>query len=238
MEIRNKLIASAAGLFILGGVLSVDGQTNRRRSTASTKPTPTPIRAEPEVISRADQYLDENGRVITPIEPESVQIPDPENRLSEGYVADLEQRLKALEGNKKVDSAEKQRRLALNLDILTKSEQRVESLRKQYFEMVEKEAQIQQRLDTLELETRPDAIDRSVAFAGSLRPEVLREARQKTLAAERVKLQTLMAEVQKNKANLDVNVQRADSLVERLRTRLEKEIDEALLDDTEKPDEN
>lgn len=235
MEIRNKLIASAAGLFILGGVLSVDGQTNRRRSTASTKPTPTPIRAEPEVISRADQYLDENGRVITPIEPESVQIPDPENRLSEGYVADLEQRL---EGNKKVDSAEKQRRLALNLDILTKSEQRVESLRKQYFEMVEKEAQIQQRLDTLELETRPDAIDRSVAFAGSLRPEVLREARQKTLAAERVKLQTLMAEVQKNKANLDVNVQRADSLVERLRTRLEKEIDEALLDDTEKPDEN
>ena len=104
--------------------------------------------------------------------------------------------------------------------------------------MVEKEAQIQQRLDTLDLETRPDAIDRSVAFAGSLRPEVLREARQKTLGAERAKLLTLMAEVQKNKSNLDLNVQRADSLVERLRTRLEKEIDDALLEDTDRPDEN
>lgn len=237
MEIRNKLIASAAGILILGGMLSVDGQTNRRRSTASTKPiaTPTPVRAEPEVISRADQFLDENGRVITPVEPviesnNTIASPRPEST-----VADLELRLRSLESNKKIDSAEKQRRLALNLDILTKSEQRVESLRKQYFEMVEKEAQIQQRLDTLELETRPDAIDRSVAFAGSLRPEVLREARQKTLAAERTKLQTLMAEVQKNKVNLDLNVQRADSLVERLRTRLEKEIDEALLDSGDEP---
>ncbi len=240
MEIRNKLIASVAGLLILGGVFSVDAQTNRRRSTASTKPTatPTPVRADPEVISRADQYLDENGRVMTPVDPEAVRIAEPENRLSESYVSELELRLKALEGNQKVDKGERQRRLGLNLDILTKSEQRVESLRKQYFEMVEKEAQIQQRLDTLELETRPDAIDRSVAFAGSLRPEVLREARQKTLAAERAKLQTLMAEVQKNKANLDLNVQRADSLVERLRTRLEKEIDEALLDDTDQPNNN
>lgn len=240
MEIRNKLIASVAGLLILGGVFSVDAQTNRRRSTASTKPTatPTPVRADPEVISRADQYLDDNGRVMTPVDPEAVRIAEPENRLSESYVSELELRLKALEGNQKVDKGERQRRLGLNLDILTKSEQRVESLRKQYFEMVEKEAQIQQRLDTLELETRPDAIDRSVAFAGSLRPEVLREARQKTLAAERAKLQTLMAEVQKNKANIDLNVQRADSLVERLRTRLEKEIDEALLDDTDQPNNN
>ncbi len=238
MEIRNKLIASAAGLMILGGLLSVDAQTNRRRSTASTKPSPTPVRSEPQVISRADQYLDENGRVITPVDPEIAPLTEPENRLSDSYVTDLEQRLKALEGNKKEDKGETQRRLALNLDILTKSEQRVESLRKQYFEMVEKEAQIQQRLDTLELETRPDSIDRSVAFAGSLRPEVLREARQKTLTAERVKLQTLMAEVQKNKANLDLNVQRADSLVERLRTKLEKDIDDALLDDAERQNDN
>ena len=109
MEIRNKLIASAAGFLILGGMLSVDGQTNRRRSTASTRPTatPTPSRAEPEVISRADQYVDENGRIITPIEPEAVRIPDPENRLSEGYVSELEQRLKVLEGNQKADKGER-----------------------------------------------------------------------------------------------------------------------------------
>lgn len=216
---------------------NADAQTKRKK-TGNVRPvaTPTPTRTGPEVISRADQFLDENGNVVTPEEPPVLDTVETGGAVRTGSsVDDLDQRLKSLEGNRKSDSDEKQRRLALNLEILTKSEQRVESLRKQYFEMIEKEGKIQERLDTIELDIRPDSIERNVAFAGSLKPEVLREARQKTLAAERTKLQTLMAEVQKNKANLDLNIQRADSLVERLRIKLEKDIDEALADDDENP---
>jgi hypothetical protein len=205
--------------------------------TRSSRPTPTPTRSkgDPEVISRADQYIDENGRVVTPAETPvetPVTLVDPRPDVT---AAELDQRLRSLEAGKKLTDDEKARRLALNLDILTKAEQRVESLRKQYFDMVEKEGQIQQRLDTLELDLRPDSIERNVAIAGSLRPEALREARQKTLSAERTKLQALLAEIQRNKANLDTNITRADSLVERLRVKLEKEIDDSLNDDAKPP---
>ncbi len=229
--IRNARPTIFAAAFVLACTCFAgfaDAQTRRSNSTRPVA-TPTP-RAEPEVISRADQYIDENGRVVTPVEqPDSVEIVLSEVR-PERTVAELEERIRQLEAAKKESADDKQRRLALNLDILTKAEQRVESLRKQFFDMVEKEGEIQQRLDTLEIDIRPDSIERNVAFAGSLRPEVLREARQKNLAAERTKLQTLLSEVQRNKANLETNISRADSLVERLRTKLEREIDEALVE--------
>lgn len=232
MKKRAK-IAVICALFLVGIVSftsDADAQTKRskRRVPVVTQTT------EPNVISRADQFIDEKGNVVTP-EETTVQDTTETAVRTGSSVDDLDQRIKSLESNRKNDSDEKQRRLALNLEILTKAEQRVESLRKQYFDMIEKEGKIQERLDTIDIDIRPDSIERNVAFAGSLRPEVLREARQKTLAAEKAKLQTLLTEVQRNKANLDLNIQRADSLVERLRLKLEKEIDEALGDGDEKP---
>lgn len=235
MKIRNNYLWSAllaASVIVILGSEAFSQTTRRTTSTGRPVATPTPTRAEPEVISRADQYIDENGRLITPVET-SPDDPPPTAERREALIAELEARIRQLEAAGKDDKDASQRRLALNLDILTKSEQRVESLRKQYFEMVEKEGEIQQRLDTLELELRPESIDKNIAFVGTLRPELLREARQKNLTAERTKLQTLLSEVQRNKANIESNVLRADQLVERLRTRLEKEIDEVLGDGTE-----
>lgn len=71
-------------------------------------------------------------------------------------------------------------------------------------------------------------IDRGVAFAGTLRPEELREARRRQLTAEKTNQQNLLNEIRRNRANLEVNLQKADDLVERLRARIEREIDSAL----------
>lgn len=238
MKNRAKIVIISAA-FLLSAVCFVSGaeaQNNRRKTTTSKPaPTPTPTRTSPEVISRADQFIDENGRVVTPEEPAVVDTNETGEAVRGSSIDELDQRIKSLESNRRVESDQKQRRLALNLEILTKAEQRVESLRKQYFDMIEKEGKIQERLDTIEIDIRPDSIERRVALAGSLRPEVLREARQKTLAAERTKLQSLLTEVQRNRANLDQSIQRADTLVERLRSKIEKEIDEALGDGEDKP---
>jgi len=126
---------------------------------------------------------------------------------------------------------EKQKTLLLNLDILTRAEQRSESLRKQRFELIEKENTIQTRLDQIEYDVRPEMVERSVALTGSLRPEELRENRAKSLEAEKQKLTTLLTEVQNMRASLEVSVKNADDLVERLRTKLEKDIDSAISDD-------
>jgi hypothetical protein len=71
-------------------------------------------------------------------------------------------------------------------------------------------------------------IERSTSLIGSRRPEEIRASRRKSLEAERANLQTLLTEIQRTRATLDISLQRADVLVEKLRTRFEKEIDAAL----------
>ena len=185
------------------------------------------------VISRADEFPDENSRAIPP-DPNEVKT----TGVDAASLLTLEQlgnRIKNLEaGNKnvaKADPDEKQKRLLLNLDILTRAEQRSESLRKQVFEMLEKENAVKTKLDSLEWDLRPEVIERSTALIGSLRPEELRASRKKSLESERVNLQALLTEIQRARATLDQSLQRADALVEKLRNKFEKEIDTALEDD-------
>jgi hypothetical protein len=126
----------AAG--VIGAVLlsmfafgtQAEGQSNRRRSTSKTTPsrTPVPVNGDPAVISRADDY----PTVV--IEP-APQNTDP-NRVdsikgdvgSTESIEDLRERIISLENKGKRDTDERQRRLSLNLDILTKSEQRADGL--------------------------------------------------------------------------------------------------------------
>ena len=190
---------------------------------------------EPVIISRAEDYpLDTPVLSATVENAVRTEVVEATNN-SEKIISDLTERIRALEAAKKDDYDQKQKRLALNLEILTKAEQRVESLRKQSFEMLDKETSIKTKLEQIENDLRPESIDRNIAFVGSLRPEELRAARKKSLEAERTNLQNMLAEVQRTRSNLDLNVQKAELLVEKLRTKLEADIDSALQDDPTKP---
>ena len=130
-------VFSVAVLSFLIYVASAEGQTNKRRPAVKPTPTPTPKATEPAVISRADEY----PTVV--IEPPPSNRTDPNSSVldpgSAEKIAELRERLARLEQiSGKKDPDEKAKRLALNLDILTKSEQRSDSLRKQLFEMIEK----------------------------------------------------------------------------------------------------
>lgn len=228
---------AAFGIFSL--VPDVNGQGTRRKrtppKTGSTTAVPTPTPGEAQIISRASDFPD----------TETVQIPKTDEKKVEDLafdpvenskaMADLKSRIAGLEAMKKGDQDEKQKRLLLNLDILNRAEQRSESLRKQLFDMMEKESTVKTKLDIIEVSIRPEAIEREVAFAGTLRPEALRDLKKKQLEIERTNLQAMLAEIQKTKAGLEQNLQRSDAMVEKLRVKLEKEIDDALADDPAKP---
>lgn len=195
------------------------------------QPTPTPERNTPQIISRADDFT-ENRQIVVP-ESSSENV----DRLAEKFddfssrMNVIGERLNNLETNPTNKLNAKQQRLLLNLDILTRSEQRSENLRKQLFEMTEKEGEIAARLDQIEYNLRPEAINSIVAVAGTLRPEELRQMRQSSLNREKTNLQNLLIEIERNKQNLEFNVQKADALVDKLRLKLEKEIDDALNED-------
>lgn len=241
---KNILKISAACLIFFGFSFSdASAQTAKRKTRRPARTTravitiPPPVltdsaqpQGEAEIISRAADDFAVQNQTISPSEnqsraPETIE--SQIERVGSGVRA-LNSRVKTLEGTKKNEYDEKQKRLALNLDILTKAEQRAESLRRQMFDLVEKEGVIKMRLEQLQSDARPEMIDRQVAFAGSLRPEELREMRRKNMESERTNLQSLLTQIQSSRSNLDANVLRADALVEKLRFKLEKDIDDAL----------
>lgn len=119
-----------------------------------------------------------------------------------------------------LESVAKQNRMLLNLDILTRTEQRAETLRKQLIELTEKENSLKARLAQVEEDVRPESIDRTINVMGTTRAPEMRETRRRYLENERNSLQNLIQQVYQNRIRLENDVQQADSLVNRLRQRL------------------
>ena len=227
MKVSSVLKVFAAVLLVTAAFSSFsEAQTRPKKTVKKAVPvaTPTPPIGDAEIISRADdRVLLEPGTVIkqdkkddTPADP-NVQ-----------KIKDLNARIKKLEAARTNEYDEQQKRLLLNLDILTRAEQRSESLRKQLFEMIEKENSVKTRLDQIASDLRPEAISRSSIFSGSMKPEEIRELRQKSLDSERRNLESLLAEIQATRANIALTLTKSDMLVDKLRLKLEKDIDGAL----------
>ena len=239
---KNKLLklsfSAAILLCLFGSISNADAQTKRRKKTASPQPS------VPVVVSQSDVYLDgnqivlgENPSVQPPTEtvaPETTNTTDDNGEVNVS-IKELKARIKSLESNKQNQYDEKQKRLLLNLDIITRAESRAESLRKQLFEIIEKENTVKSRLDQIQFDSRSEVVDRAVGMVGSLRPEELRDQRRKSLEAEKRNLESLLTQIQTSRTTLEANLQRADFLVERVRVKLDKEIDDALAAEEEKP---
>jgi len=218
---------------------SASAQTRKKKRTSSKKPavtkTTSQTNGDASVVSLADQYQDGSTQIIQPTPSLADTQPPALSDETTKKLKDLQSRIKKLENsqpaNTKNTYEEKQKLLLTNLDILTKSEQRSESLRKQRFDLIEKENTIRTRIDQIDVESRPEMIERSVATVGSLRPEELREAKRKSLESEKRNLQNLLTEVVSTRTRLDGDLLRSDALVEKLRNKLEQDIDAALTDD-------
>jgi len=233
--IAKVLVVIGCMTFVL---TAVDAQTSKKKKRSARKPaatkTATPTSSDASVISLADQYEDSSKQIIEPTK----SLADTQPALSDETtkkLKELQSRIKKLETVQKTDKKstyeEKQKLLLTNLDILTKAEQRSESIRKQRFELVEKENTMKSRIDQIDIDLRPEAIERSLSMTGSLRPEELREARRKTLESEKRNLQNLLNEVVATRTRLDGDLLRSDALVEKLRQKLEQDIEAALVDD-------
>jgi len=186
--------------------------------------TPPPTINTAEVISRDRDLVESPITVKTP--EKAIEKP-----ASTPGVAELIERIRKLEAGQNSTYDEKQKRLLLNLDILTRAEQRSESLRKQLFEMIEKENTVKSRLDQLEFESRPEVIERALYLAGSMKPEDVRDNRRKSLNAEKANLNSLLTEIQSTRASVNLTLLRAEQMVEKLRGKLEKDIDDSFLKD-------
>ena len=236
MKKAFQLTAKVGLLVVLAVSVATVASAQRKTSKTTKRPvvtaTPVPLTGA-EIISQAGQnellYPNATITVETPREPVETTTDPNAQRVKE-----LTARVKKLEASKATAYDEQQKRLLLNLDILTRAEQRSESLRKQLFEMIEKENTVRTRLSQLDSDMRPESIDRSSMFSGSMKPEEIREMRRKSLDTEKRNMQALLTEITTTRDGLQVTLTRSDLLVEKLRLKLERDIDTALGDPEDK----
>lgn len=236
---RYALVFIILGLLT---VLSVDafGQTKRKRKPRPVVPVPVTSQqiieqTQPEIIGQTDTRQEETP-VTTPTETPTTQ----ETPTDESFQGKIEQfstrikemssRVSSLESSRRGDLSEKQRKLLLNLEILSRAEQRAETLREKLFSLTEKENTLKAELEQIEYDSQDDVINRNLAITGSMRPEELREQKRRALQNKKTNLNNLLQQIQNNKAGLEENVAKADLLVEKLRLKLETDIDDALND--------
>jgi hypothetical protein len=126
---------------------------------------------------------------------------------------------------------DRQKRIAQSIELLSRTEQRAEVMRKQLIELTEKETAFRTRMMQLDEDMRPDSIDRSlmVGSIGTTRTSDLRDTRRRVLDNERRGVEGLLNQTSQSRARLEEDVRQADALVARMRMRLlpliEKEID-------------
>lgn len=128
-----------------------------------------------------------------------------------------------------VSLSEKQQRLVFGLELLVRTEERVAILQKFQVDLTEKLGQNRARLAQIELDLRPESIDRSTNFEGSTRTVEIRENRRAALLAERASVSSLVSQIQQNLNEASEALREAQSLAYRLRRSLLPEIEREII---------
>lgn len=202
-------------------------------TTTPTAPVVPATQGEPKIISTAEQQTtdqnntsqsnasDISGQLqATPRRTNRRRAPDPEDEDSmRRTVNDLSSQVTKL--TDKLTQMEQQQRTLVDLERLSRAEQRAEVMRTQMRDVQEKEANLTSRMEQIEFELRPENIDRSVATYGSTHPEEARDARRRALENEKSRTRSQLDLLATSRQRLDTAIVNADMEVDKLRKRIE-----------------
>jgi DNA repair exonuclease SbcCD ATPase subunit len=122
--------------------------------------------------------------------------------------------------NDKLTQMQENDRSLIDMERLTRAEQRAESLRLQQIDVESKLADLQARLEQVEYALKPENIERSSGF-GTVHPEEARDARRRQLETEKKSTQAQIRILETSRARLETAVSTADAEVDALRQRIE-----------------
>jgi len=125
---------------------------------------------------------------------------------------------------------EKQQRLVLAMEILSRAEARVAVLQKAQIDLTEKTNETRAKLAQNEMDSRPRHIDRGMAFEGTTETQELRDNKTAKLAAERISLSALLQQMQSNLNDTNEGLRDAQGLVVRLRRQYLPQIEKELFE--------
>ncbi len=122
--------------------------------------------------------------------------------------------------NDKLSRMQEDDRYQLDMERLTRAEQRAEQLRSQLIDVQSKIADFESRIEQIEYALKPENIERSTQGYGTVHPEEARESRRRQLESERSRVQAQLRLTETSKTRLEVAVANADAEVDLLRQKL------------------
>jgi chromosome segregation ATPase len=231
IRFRSQITLLVAVAFVIGLCFVDAGAQRRKRRTrhvthpvASASPSPdaTSSSAEPRIISTAeqntadaDQPTDKSRTKKQVTKPKAEAEPD-EMRQT---IMTLSNQVTKL--SEKLTQMEEQQRTLVDMERLTRAEQRAEGLRAQLRDVQAKESDLQGQLEQVEYALQPENIERVVGTFGTTHPEEAREQRRRQLESQRTRIRAQLDQLAQSRVRLEAAIITADAEVDLLRKRMD-----------------
>jgi len=240
--IRNYVkVLIAACLVVSFCLVESNAQTRRKKRTRKSAPAaPKPVITNPtiappdstkapadngdvKIISTADQTKEQSSETLQGWKPKvtaPASTSAEEDETQSSAIKDLTNQVNKL--NNKLTQMQEDDKYQLDMERLTRAEQRAEQIRGQLMDIQGKIADFEARLEQIDYALRPENIDAATQGYGSTRPEVARDTRRKQLESERGRVQAQLKLAETSRARLEAAVVNADAEVDSLRAKLEQ----------------
>ena len=219
-------------------LVDAGAQTRRKRRTRRvTKPVVRPVVTNPEIALPGSESVGPDGEKIISTADETLTeteaaTPTTTTKKTQGSAkasaeGEMEQTIHALSNqvdrlNDKLTQMQETDRTRLDMERLTRAEQRSESLRTQQIDVESKLADLQSKLEQVEFMLKPENIERAAGF-GTVHPEEARESRRRQLENERARVQAQIRILEVSRTRLETAVRTVDAEVDSLRNKIERQ---------------
>jgi len=205
---------SLIGLFLID--TSAQRRRRRRARRSSTPQITNPSIYQPATTDEMNANANSNSSTEDATNTSSTEQNPEEMKKT---IRTLSTQVDAL--TNKINQMDASQRQLVDLERLSRAEQRSASLWKELRDVETQQADLQARVEEISYAMKPENIERSVAGYGTTRPEELREQRRKQLENEKTRIEKQLEQLAANHARLEQAIASADAEVERLHKRLD-----------------
>jgi hypothetical protein len=235
---QKRIIRQTAfllSLIVLFSLCLVDAgaqSRRRRRSRRVKRPAAVrPVVTNPAIAPAGAEQApgSDTERIISTDEPstgdEAIPETAPKKTAKPATDSDVQQTINRLSNqvdrlNEKLTQMQQNDRTVIDMERLTRAEQRAESLRSQQVDVESKLADLEAKLEQTEYQLRPENIQQASGY-GTVHPEEARDARRRQLEGERSRLQAQIKILETSKDRLETALTTADAEVDSLRRKIE-----------------
>jgi hypothetical protein len=225
-----RYVAFLLAILIGLSVCSIETDAQRRRKRRVRR-APRPVVTNPAIAAPGSEQ-DGSERIISTADengnPDANEEGTPPKKRTRATEPSMQQTIDALSNqvnrlNDKLSRMQENDRSLLDMERLTRAEQRAESVRAQLLDTESKLADLQARMDQVDYSLKPENIDRSIAGFGTVHPEDARDSRRRQLENEKTRLQAQITLLENSRTRLTASLSTAEAEVDLLRRRLDQQ---------------